>query len=69
LEAFADILFALYHVAILHSSSFTLLNKSLRFGPDFSADVSSEKRYVWREVQLGKSLIHIRKRVGPSKLP
>jgi hypothetical protein len=46
-----------------------MLNNSLRFGPDFSADVSSAKRYVWREVHFGKSLINIRKRVGPSKLP
>jgi hypothetical protein len=46
-----------------------LLNSSLRFGPDFNADVSSAKRYVLREVQFGKSLINIRKRVGPSKLP
>jgi hypothetical protein len=69
LDAFADILFALYHVAILYNSLFTCVNSSGRLGPDFSAEVSSAKRKVLREVQLEKSLINMRKRVGPSKLP
>ncbi len=69
LAAFADILLARYHTVILLSSLLIDSNNSGKFGPDFSAEVSSANRKVLREVQFGKSFIKIRNKVGPSKLP
>jgi hypothetical protein len=69
LEALADILFALYQVAIFCSSKLTCAKSTGKLGPDFKADVSSANRKVSRDVQFGKSLINMRNKVGPRRLP
>jgi hypothetical protein len=40
-----------------------------KIGPVLIAVVSSAKRKVFNVVQLGKSLIYIRNKTGPSRLP
>jgi hypothetical protein len=68
-DALAAILLARYHTVILRSSLFVKSKSSFRLEPDFSAEVSSANRNVLRVVQLGKSLMNTKNRVGPNRLP
>ncbi len=67
-DALAAILLARYHAAMLCSLLLVKSKSSCKLDPDFSAEVLSAIRNVLF-VQLGKSLMNIKNRVGPKRLP